>query len=1719
MKTRMKKVLSLVAACVLSVFAVAQSVDSPWTGSTVESGKSYYIYNPQAKAFLTGANSWGTQASLLQGGTPFWIEGTGSVYTLKSVFNNGATSSYLTYGGFCDGNANDFTLTAVGNGLYTIGWETNYFAYDGTSNVVATVTELTEASYWQFLTVEDIHAGMANASVSNPINVTSLLPCANFGRNNADFGLWIGSPVRGGLNNDFCAEKWNTAFDVYQTISLPNGVYKISAQGFYRKGNVSNITSEDEITAVFYTNEISTPMRNIMDEAANVTTGYSVADGKVPNNLTDASTAFGAGLYQLDEHEVVVIDNTLTIGFKNDNYVSNDWGVFDNIQIVYCGHADVAYYLPVLNEKRTEITACIAVLDSLGLTGMKQLLAAEYEKTNTIDETSSEAINAEISRLSDLGLTCQAGIDAYSALGTLIAVCDSLVSQRASENLSNSIAAAKAEYNNTKKTTTEYLVAAHKALVTARNLYRIENISTASFNFTTTATVGDWYLAFDNTNNVVRVNQYRGSKTDVIIPETFTYNGVEYVTVGLGDNYRVLQYNYGNVKSITLPATLRFLGDDAFYSCQSLSEISIPSSVESIGNYAFQYCRSLENMIIPDGVTSIGYYAFSGCSSLTSIIIPDGVTSIEDGAFFGCSGLISITLPESLASIGYEAFYDCDGLTSIIIPEGVTSIGDEAFYNCPSLTSIVVADGNSVYDSRNGCNAIIETSSNTLIQGCSATIIPVSVTSIGYYAFYGCSNLTSISIPASVTSIGYYAFSGCSNLTSIVVADGNPVYDSRNGCNAIIETSSNTLIQGCSATIIPESVTSIGPSAFSGCSSLTSISIPASVTLIGSSAFSGCSNLTSITIPKGVTSIKYSAFSDCSSLTSITIPDGVTSIEDQAFYNCRSLTSIIIPEGLTSIGWGAFLNTAWYDNQPDGVVYLGKVLLTYKGRMYENTSVEVKDGTKGIANYAFSDCYYLTSITLPESLASIGDEAFYYCELDTVFCYAITPPSISSYSLGRPFAGTVYVPSVSLDLYRSTYVWKDYMLQPLNFLFSSYEYGVGVTVVTLTPSVEGAKVYYTLDGSDPLVEGILYEEPFEVDKVCTLKAIAVSEDEGNSNLIDELIKVKNNPQISDFDFSYTDDVTYDGRSHGVYVYASAGMGAITVMYKDSTGVESPKAPSAVGRYDVSIHVAEGDYFHAASFDSVASFTISVMDEVEWKALLELYEKTDGANSWWGKWNVEGGIAAAASFYGIKYRKGHIVNLDLSRNNLVGELPVSILTLPYLEKLVLYNNRLSGKLDDIVAEAESTGNVSLINISDNDMRGNIGAIVTCCPNLEYLYAERNHFTDVIPVLPASLSVYLSGQMIDDILLWDGVVTMNNGTEGLPTILYYHHQTQSYINSEWSVHKAWDNNDWFMLMNVNATSGAPEISSVAYYGTGVFYGNSGDTLDVTASPSVTATNSKAKMVYRFKEGDANLSGATDVLDLQTTINFIFKEYQNYPFNHTAANLQAKDDVIDVLDVIALVDLLLSDTASVESLSQARARVNTFAADADAYLYWEDNRLILETTKDIAALDIALRGQATYQWNKALGMTVVCSEEDTHQRIISYSMSGKYIPQGKHVLLTATASCEIATALVADRAAQRVDVALKAPEHTGIEAVAPSQLHCRYHDGWLQLCADGVWEDIQWEVYATDGRLLAKGTLPYAESGVTNLWHTDTKSTVIVLVKDNNGIVLTQKINTIK
>ena len=499
------------------------------------------------------------------------------------------------------------------------------------------------------------------------------------------------------------------------------------------------------------------------------------------------------------------------------------------------------------------------------------------------------------------------------------------------------------------------------------------------------------------------------------------------------EDEKILIAYHGTNTELALPSYITKINQYAFYNCTGLTSITIPDSVTSIGYYAFFGCSSLESITIPfvgakagvtssdtyqypfgyifgtssydGGVATEQYYYGSSTSSTTSetYYIPSSLKSVTVtggnilyGAFYNCTGLTSVTIPDSVTSIGSNAFYGCTGLTSVTIGNGVKSIGYYAFECCNNLQDIYITDIGA------WCN--ISGLYNLMRYGAgykklyinnelaTSITIPYGVKAIPSYAFYNCTGLTSITIPNSVTSIGEYAFAYCKGLTSITIPDSVTSIgeDAFRGCNKLTSITipdSVTSIDwwafsgctGLTSVTIGNSVTSIGYGAFTGCTGLTSVTIPDSVTSIGGAAFSGCTGLTSITISDSVTSIGGAAFSGCTGLTSITIPDSVTFIGNDAFRNCTGLTSVTIPSSVTSIGESAFDNTTWYNNQPNGLVYAGKVAYKYKGTMPNNTSIVLKEGTLGIAGYAFSGCTGLTSITIPDSVTSIGDDAFSGC--------------------------------------------------------------------------------------------------------------------------------------------------------------------------------------------------------------------------------------------------------------------------------------------------------------------------------------------------------------------------------------------------------------------------------------------------------------------------------------------------------------------------------------------------------------------------------------------------------------------------------------------------------------------------------------------------------------------------------------------------------------------
>ncbi len=512
----------------------------------------------------------------------------------------------------------------------------------------------------------------------------------------------------------------------------------------------------------------------------------------------------------------------------------------------------------------------------------------------------------------------------------------------------------------------------------------------------------------------------------------FTIDGICYTTLG-GDSVEVGK-NTNAKGAIIIPETVKTV---------------ITYRVVGIGDAAFLGCTSLTSITIPNSVTNIGISAFYGCSSLLSISIPNNVTNIDNNAFRGCTSLTSVTIPNSVMSIGDYAFYGCTGLTSITIPNRVTYIGEYTFKGCTSLTSVTIGEsvseiGKSAFESCTSLTSVVWNAIHCVNFIIPDAPFPNSVTSFTFgekvehvpaYLCYDMSVLASITIPNSVTSIGGGAFSGCSSLTSVTIPNS-------------VTSIGTYAFQGCSSlssVTIPNNVTSIEAGAFSGCSSLTSVTIPNGVTSIGGTAFSGCSSLTSVTIPNSVTSIGGTAFSGCSSLTSITLPDSIKNIKYWTFESCSSLTSITIPNSVTYIDYNAFRGCSSLTS-----VTIGESVSEIGNSAFENctslTSITIGESVSKIGYSAFSGCSSLTSITIPNSIRSIGDWAFRDCSsltyIELLYIYIVIPDDALRGCINLT---DIYVPCGGLAWMQQT--WNDNLRQENRLKYKPLPYTV-TTIAT-----------------------------------------------------------------------------------------------------------------------------------------------------------------------------------------------------------------------------------------------------------------------------------------------------------------------------------------------------------------------------------------------------------------------------------------------------------------------------------------------------------------------------------------------------------------------------------------------------------------------------------------------------------------------------------------------
>lgn len=538
----------------------------------------------------------------------------------------------------------------------------------------------------------------------------------------------------------------------------------------------------------------------------------------------------------------------------------------------------------------------------------------------------------------------------------------------------------------------------------------------------------------DSTSVTIAQNTVNSNlRGDVVIPARVDYAGKTYDVTTVANK---AFYGCGYITSVTIPKSITSMGYLAFSSCPQLKTVTwnvescngfgetsspfwgvagifggtgiesfiIGDEVKTIPSYLCYGLAGITEMVIPESVQSIGHSAFSQCTALADVVIGNSVTNIDTYAFAYSTALSHLTVGKAVKSIGYRAFLGCENLTDLIWNavdcddfgplNNYSAELNAPFVNCTNIKKVVFGD-EVTHIPAYLCNGFVKltdlTMPNSVVsigeraflgcKGLAAFDLPDHIQSVGNEAFYECSALTSLFVPESLTHIGASAFFGCTGLNSIVVADGNPVYDSRNNCNAIIETASNILLQGSNALVIPKGVEVIGESSIYGYSGLTTIRIPNSVKKIASFAFGYCDGLEKVIIPNSVDSICRYAFYGCSSLASLKIPDSVSYVGDNAFSGCTGLKSLYLGNSITEI-----------------------------------------------MGYTFAGCSSLEEITLGENVKTINSQAFYLdTNITSIRCKRYRPASVLS-DFAEPVysKATLYVPKGSLNLYYAAPIWMNF---------------------------------------------------------------------------------------------------------------------------------------------------------------------------------------------------------------------------------------------------------------------------------------------------------------------------------------------------------------------------------------------------------------------------------------------------------------------------------------------------------------------------------------------------------------------------------------------------------------------------------------------------------------------------------------------------------------------
>ncbi len=1027
------------------------------------------------------------------------------------------------------------------------------------------------------------------------------------------------------------------------------------------------------------------------------------------------------------------------------------------------------------------------------------------------------------------------------------------------------------------------------------------------------------------------------------------------------------------------------VGYAMFFNMPTLESITLPSGTKKIGEWALAQNENgrfnLAYIGLPDGVTEIGKQAFRA-TAITEVTVPAAITRLEESTFYDCEKLVKAVLPDAITFIGPNCFSECRALQDVNIPAQVEMIDQYAFYNNNSRTTPIVLPatlkeiGHCAFRYNSKVRSITFNDGLEIIHGsafsnCNSVEsiqLPESIVTLENNAFEGCDSITEFRFPQNIKEVPSAILYHCDKLQKVVLAEGTTVLgsDAFSTCPQLTDiniSTMNTLTAtgnyvfyntGFTTMTLPNSITSMGYCPFYSCQKLTSINVPTGIDYVPYDFCNNCPNLVSVQMHDGIRVVRHNAFYGCSSLPAIELNDSIESIEYNAFRDCEKLVLDKLPANLLVIGDAAFLNT----KAMTGTLTIPAGVFQIESNAFNGSNIAaaiLPDSISSMGTGIFANCQQLADVKMPKHIKRITNYMFQNCKaLEQIQ----VPDSLKAVG------------------------------------YCAFD-GSGLTSIQLPDSLEVIESYSfraTKLKEFRVPDGLKGDPGSYTWQNCKqLKTIYLGRNQDYT-------------QLTDFTCLHGCDSLQLLR---IYAGTPPKCNTWYMGYRTNCVLEVPED--------------QVDAFKAADgwkdFKEVRGFFDGdVLNDLDFAVLKSVYNKLDGAN-WKQPWDLSNNHRSMGKWYGVVTVGDYITAIDLSGQGLKGELNDSLFQLSRIEKLNLSDNKITGDLGTLLANASVNSQLTEVNLMGNALTGDIYPFAAKLPNLKKLDVSYNQLTAVSQAIPndkLSNGNFARGFQFVDYQtrkVVDGapVIDMRPGTPKAiesNTLQTYRHEYGDYnytfndlarlqirANTTttwdyyWELHKAkdlWDVYSGDGNYVLHAVKGQP----TAYTHTNPWW-------------------SYLTYILRFdwKDGDVNADETIDVTDLQSVIYYAMNDRKadKQIFNYTTADAN-NDNKINVSDVVGSVDYVMS----YEETASAPIHIYNRAGAADRNIVAQGGSVLTLTNTDaVAALQVTISGASARELRISEDLrsnfSVEVRDVTEGVRIVLYSMEGRQLATGQHQLLT--------------------------------------------------------------------------------------------------------------------